>query len=128
MTVYRILCKSGLNNHPLIKPRKQRKYIRFERKFPNELWQIDLKVIENEGMWLISIFDDHSRYVLSSIKCMEVISDRIIYLLKRTIRKYGKPSQILTDHCSQFYNSHSILQSDFDSSVRNMTYNMLWVV
>jgi len=57
MTIYRILCKSGLNNHPLIKPRKQRKYIRFERKFPNELWQIDLKVIENEGKWLISIFD-----------------------------------------------------------------------
>lgn len=49
MTVYRILCKRGLNNNPLTKPRKKRKYIRFERKFPNELWQIDLKVIENEG-------------------------------------------------------------------------------
>ncbi|MDR4510757.1 MAG: hypothetical protein MRJ93_03520 [Nitrososphaeraceae archaeon] len=23
------------------------------------MWQIDLKVIENEGKWLISIFDDH---------------------------------------------------------------------
>ena len=66
-------------------------------------------------MWLISIFDDHSRYVLSSIKCIEGTSDRIIYLLKRTIRKYGKPLQILTDHDSQFYNSHSTLQSDFDS-------------
>ena len=64
MTIYRILCKRGLNNHhPLTKPRKKRKYIRFERKFPNELWQIDLKVIENEGIWLISIFDDHSRYM-----------------------------------------------------------------
>ena len=71
MTVYRILCKRGLNNHPISKPRKKRKYIRFERKFPNELWQIDLKVIESEGIWLISIFDDHSRFVLSSIKCME---------------------------------------------------------
>jgi len=72
MTVYRVLCKSGLNNNPITKPRKKRKYIRFERKFLNELWQIDLKVIENEGKWLISIFDDHSRYVLSSIKCIEV--------------------------------------------------------
>ena len=44
MTIYRILCKSGLNNHHLTKPRKKRKYIRFERKFPNELlWQIDIK-------------------------------------------------------------------------------------
>ena len=105
-----------MNNHPISKPRKKKKYIRFERKFPNELWQIDLKVIEeNEGIWLISIFDDHSRYVLSSIKCMEGTADKIIYLLKRTIRKYGKPLQILTDHGSQFYNSHSKLQSDFDS-------------
>ena len=95
MTVYRILCKSGLNNNPLTKSRKKRKYIRFEREFPNELWQIDLKVIENEGIWLISIFDDHSRYVLSSIKCIEGTSDKIIYLLKRTIRRYGKPLQIL---------------------------------
>ena len=63
MTIYRILCKGGLNNHPLVKPRKKRKYIRFERKFPNELWHLDLKIIENEGFWLISIFDDHSRYV-----------------------------------------------------------------
>jgi hypothetical protein len=35
--------------------------------------------------------------------------------LKRTIKKYGKPLEILTDHGSQFYNSRSTLQSDFDS-------------
>jgi hypothetical protein len=52
-----------LNNNLLAKPKKKRKYIRFESKSPNELWQIDLKVIENEGIWLISIFDNHSRYV-----------------------------------------------------------------
>ena len=82
----------------LTKPRKERKSIRFERRFPNELWQIDLKVIiENEGIWLISIFDDHSRYVLSSIKWIEGISENVIDLVKRTVRKYGKPLQILTD-------------------------------
>jgi len=65
--------------------------------------------------WLISILDDHSRYVLSSIKCIEGTSDRIIGLLKHTIRKYGKPLQMLTDHGSEFYNSHSTLQSDYHS-------------
>lgn len=129
MTIYRILCKSGLNNHPITKPRKKRKYIRFERKLPNELWQIDLKVIENEGIWLISIFDDHSRYVLSSIKCIEGTSENVIDLVKRTIRKYGKPLQILTDHGSQFYNSRSKLQSDFDSFCKEHDiHNILWVV
>ncbi|HET9774125.1 MAG TPA: hypothetical protein VFP25_03980 [Nitrososphaeraceae archaeon] len=35
---------------------------------------IELKVIgeNNERIWLISIFEDHSRCVLSSIKCKEV--------------------------------------------------------
>ena len=90
--------------------------MRFERKLPNELlWQIDIKVIENEGIWLISIFDDHSRYVLSSIKSIEGTSENVIDLVNRSIRKYGKPLQILTDHGSQFYNSRSKLQSDFDS-------------
>ena len=103
-----------MNNHPITKPRKKRKYIRFEHKLPNELWQIDLKIIENEGIWLISIFDDHSRYVLSSIKCIRGTSENVIDLVKHTIRKYGKPLQILTDHGSQFYNSRSKLQSDFD--------------
>ena len=46
---------------------------------------------------------------------IEGTSENVIDLVKRTIRKYGKPLQILTDHGSQFYNSHSKLQSDFDS-------------
>ena len=46
---------------------------------------------------------------------IEGTSENVIDLVKRTIRKYGKPLQILTDHGSQFYNSRSKLQSDFDS-------------
>ena len=42
---------------------KEEKIHTFERKFPDELWQIDLKVLENGGKWLISIFEGHSRYV-----------------------------------------------------------------
>ncbi|HSF00300.1 MAG TPA: hypothetical protein VLA48_05335 [Nitrososphaeraceae archaeon] len=45
---------------------------------------------------------------------IEGTSENVIDLVKRTIRKYGKPLQILTDHASQFYNSRSKLQSDFD--------------
>ena len=52
--------------------------------------------------------------MLLSIKCIEGTSDRIIYLSKRTIKKYRKLLQILTDHGSQFYNSHFKLQLDFD--------------
>ena len=45
---------------------------------------------------------------------IEDTSENVIDLVKCTIRKYGKPLQIPTDHGSQFYNSRSKLQSDFD--------------
>jgi transposase InsO family protein len=109
MTVYRILCRNGLNR-PLSKPRIKRKYIRFERENPNELWQIDLKVVGNR--WMVSILDDHSRYILSSALFEHGTADNILWLLKDTIRKYGKPLQILTDHGRQFYNRYC--KSDFD--------------
>ena len=110
MTVYRVLCRNGLNNKPLSKSRTRRKYVRFERKNPNELWQIDLKVVGNR--WMVSILDDHSRYILSSQIFEHGSTDNILLLLKNTIRKYGKPVQILTDHGRQFYNRYS--KSDFD--------------
>ena len=50
------------------------------------------------------------------LNARKVHQTNVIDLVKQTIRKYGKPLQILmTDHGSQFYNSHSKLQSDFDS-------------
>ena len=55
MTVYRILCREGLN-HPLAKPRAKRTYKRWERRHPNSLWQCDPKLVD--AKWLITILDD----------------------------------------------------------------------
>jgi hypothetical protein len=110
MTVYRALCRNGLNNKPLSKPKTRRKYIRFECKNPNKLWQIDLKVVGNR--WMVSIVDDHSRYILSSQIFEHATTHNILLLLKNTIRNYGKPVQILTDHDRQFNNRYC--KSDFD--------------
>jgi transposase InsO family protein len=60
---------------------------------------------------MVSLLDDHSRYILPSQIFEHGITDNILLLLKNTIRKYGKPLQILTDHGRQF-NRYS--KSDFD--------------
>jgi putative transposase len=99
-TVYRILCREGLN-HPLDKPRVKRTYIRWERKQSNSLWQCDLKIIGPE--WLITILDDHSRYVTASEIFREGTAENAIRLLNQAIHEYSKPREILTDHGSQFY-------------------------
>jgi len=100
MTIYRILCQSNLNK-PLQKPRVKRSYIRWERKHSNTLWQCDLKIVGAE--WLITILDDHSRYVTASEIFREGTTENVLWLLDQAIHEYSKPKEILTDHGSQFY-------------------------
>ena len=100
MTVYRILCQEGLN-HPLAKPRQQRTYKRWQRNRSNSLWQCDLKIAEDR--WLITILDDHSRYVTASQIFKEGTAENVIRLLDEAICEYSKPREILTDHGSQFW-------------------------
>ena len=100
MTVYRILCQSNLNR-PLQKPRVKHSYIRWERKHSNSLWQCDLKLVDER--WLITILDDHSRFVTASQIFMEGTAENAIQLLDQAIHEYTKPREILTDHGSQFY-------------------------
>jgi len=99
-TVYRILCREGLN-HPLEKPRIKRTYRRWERDHPNSLWQCDLKMLGGE--WLITILDDHSRYVTGSEIFNEGTAENVIWLLDQAVHEYSKPRENLTDHGSQFY-------------------------
>lgn len=100
MTVYRILRQTGLNR-PLETPRIKRTYKRWQRRHPNSLWQCDLKVVD--ARWLITILDDHSRFVTASRIFKEGSTENVIWLLGQAIREYSKPREILTDHGSQFW-------------------------
>jgi transposase InsO family protein len=101
MTVYRILCQEGLN-HPLQKPRTKHTYRRWQRKHSNSLWQCDLKILDTK--WLITILDDHSRYVTGSQIFKEGTAENVIWLFDQAIHEYTKPREILTDHGTQFWN------------------------
>jgi transposase InsO family protein len=100
MTVYRILRSSGLN-HPLEKPRMKRTYRRWQRTHPNSLWQCDLKLVPPR--WLITILDDHSRFVPASEHFNEGTAENVIWLFDRAVHEYGKPRETLTDHGTQFW-------------------------
>jgi transposase InsO family protein len=100
MTVYRTLLASGLNQ-PLTKPRIKRTYKRWQRMRSNSLWQCDLKLVPPR--WLITILDDHSRYVTGSEHFAEGTAENVIWLWDRAVHEYGKPREALTDHGSQFW-------------------------
>ncbi len=100
-TIHRILVQAGLNN-PTASPRRVWGKRRFERVYSNSLWQTDYKLTVNDE-WMISILDDHSRFVPGSRIHHNPTAENAIRLLEESVKRYGKPDQVLTDRGTQFY-------------------------
>ena len=81
---------------------KQRKWVRYERRYSNSLWHTDYKQLP-DGKWFVSFQDDASRLVMGFGVFDEATSDHAIGVLEDAIKRYGKPAQVLTDRGSQFY-------------------------
>ena len=95
-----------LNKHKLTEPTKRKKkrikYIRWQRKHPNSLWQIDHSQQKIKDKWVISVVDDCSRKSLAFAVTNIVTTDIVVSLIDKLIKIYGKPKQILTDNGSAY--------------------------
>lgn len=105
-TVHRIL-----RDHRFVKRVKRHwyQYRRFQRPFPNYLWQLDFKefyLTSGEKVYAANLIDDHSRFLLSSRVFDHVPTGAdAIAVVQAAIRLWGKPRQILTDRGFQFSQS-----------------------
>lgn len=97
-----------LRDHRLAKAVKRHwyQYRRFQRPFPNYLWQLDFKefrLTDGRKVYAANMIDDHSRFLVSSR-----VFDRCptgadaIAVVEAAIRLWGKPLQVLTDRGFQF--------------------------
>ena len=100
-TIYKVLNKNHLTNYNPNK-RKRIKYIRWQRKHPNSLWQIDHTDEQEKGYYTLSVIDDCSRYSLALTKINLASTEVIINILDGLIKKHGKPREILSDNGSCF--------------------------
>ena len=100
-TIYRIICAAGLNN-PIDEPRKVWGKRRFQRTEPNDMWQADWKLTDDDR-WMLTFLDDYSRFIPGSKIFDDATSWNAIYLFQDCIDEYGAPKQILTDQGTQFY-------------------------
>ena len=89
-------------NEPTKRKKKRIKYIRFQRKHPNSLWQIDHSDQKIKNKYAISIIDDCSRKSLAFVPVNSVTTDIVIKLIDDLIKIYGKPKQNLTDNGSAY--------------------------
>lgn len=97
-TVNRIIKRNGL-------VRQYRSHTqaikRFERKHPNQLWQMDFKGdyrLAKDVCYPLSIIDDHSRFSVGLFALNNQLGVSVKRCLIATFERYGLPDAILTDH------------------------------
>jgi|TARA_B100001971_G_C18106762_1_gene491945 transposase InsO family protein len=100
-SINKILNKHKLTNPPKRK-KKRIKYIRWQRKHPNSLWQIDHSDQKIEGKWVVSVIDDCSRKSLAFVPVNRVTTEVVTKILDDLIKLYGKPREILSDNGSAY--------------------------
>src|SRR3989344_5429031 len=76
-SVNKILRKNNLTN-PNPNRKKRIKYIRWQRKHPNSLWQMDTSDQKIDGKYCFAVIDDCSRYCLGLFAFKRVSTNIII--------------------------------------------------
>jgi len=100
-SVNKILRKNNLTK-PNPNRKKRIKYIRWQRKHPNSLWQMDTSDQKIEGKYCFAVIDDCSRYCIGLFALNRVSTDIIIQILDALFKIHGKPREILTDNGNIF--------------------------
>tara|TARA_B100000315_G_C14458891_1_gene532791 strand:- start:159 stop:998 length:840 start_codon:yes stop_codon:yes gene_type:complete len=82
--------------------KKRLKYIRWQRKHPNSLWQMDVSDQKIKDKYCFAVIDDCSRYCLGLFALNNISTEIITKLLDDLIKIHGKPREILTDNGNVF--------------------------
>jgi len=107
-TVDRIIKRSGL-----VRQEDQQKPAtkRFERKRPNELWQMDIKgeyILRGvHRCYPLSILDDHSRYAIGLFPMNAPSGPEVRACLVSCFEDYGLPDAMLMDHGTPWWKTTS---------------------
>ena len=101
-----------------------RGYVKFERKQPNDLWQIDIAGVQTIGhlekLYLIALIDDNSRFVVAAEYFKDQKGINIIKIIRNAVLAYGRPNQILADNGTQFRNLIGELGTKYSKLLENL--------
>jgi transposase InsO family protein len=103
--VYRALVRLNLID-PTGRRRRDRKWKRWERGEPMELWQMDVVggfvLADGRRAKALTGIDDHSRFCVSAHLMLRESSQRVCEGLSAALGAYGAPGQVLTDNGKVF--------------------------
>jgi transposase InsO family protein len=103
--VYRALLRAGLID-PRLRDRRSRKWKRWERGAPMELWQMDIvggfPLADGSCAKALTGIDDHSRMCVCATLMARERTRVVCDGLRQALATYGIPEQILTDNGKVF--------------------------
>jgi transposase InsO family protein len=109
VTVHRVLVRNGLVEAQA--QQHQRKYRRWQRDAPMQLWQLDLvggvPLADGRECKLVTGIDDHSRFVVISTVVAVPSGRAVCDAFAAAMRRYGVPSEVLSDNGKQFTGRHT---------------------
>jgi transposase InsO family protein len=103
-TVHRVLVRNGLINAE--DQQHKRKYKRWQREAPMQLWQMDLVggvfLADGRECKLVTGIDDHSRFIVIATVVVISTGRAVVEAFTAAMRRYGIPSEVLSDNGKQF--------------------------
>ena len=108
-TVHRVLTRNGLIDAQAQQHRRQ--YKRWQRQTPMHLWQLDIvggvPLADGRECKLVTGIDDHSRFVVAATVVPAPSGRAVCEAFTEAMRRYGVPSEVLTDNGGQFTGRHN---------------------
>jgi len=103
--IYRALRRAGLID-PHARRRRDRRFKRWERGGPMELWQMDvvggMVLADGRQCKVLTGIDDHSRFVVCAGIMVRATSRAVCAHFAGAMRRHGVPQEILTDNGKVF--------------------------
>jgi transposase InsO family protein len=103
-TVHRVLLRNGMVNQQV--QQHKRRYRRWQRQTPMHLWQLDLvggvPLADGRECKMLTGIDDHSRFVVTAAVLAAPSGRAVCEAFTASMRRYGVPSEVLTDNGGQF--------------------------
>ena len=103
--IYRALARNGLLI-PGARRRKRSDYLRWERRRPMELWQMDVmggvRLADGSEAKVLTGIDDHSRFCVAAGLMASANARAVCRVFAQALRSYGVPDEILTDNGKVF--------------------------
>ena len=103
-TAYRIMKAEGITDSSPARPR-QLKWLRYERMYSNAMWHTDWHEMKDprlQKLNLVAYLDDSSRCITGFGVFEHATSENAVLVLRKAIRQFGTPAQILLDNGSCF--------------------------